>query len=121
MCDYVCVTVSVSAILCNIHNITLPLTLNRLCRTRNTADSFDVAVNRHANLPLTENVSYVASRENHCSEVCVTEDNDDEAICKGNVYETDCVMDTRSFFEDLTLPPHVPERKYISGRVVSHH
>ena len=111
-----------SAILCNAHNMTLPLTLNRLCRTGKPADSFGVAVNRHANLPLTENVSYVASRENHCSEVCVAEDdNDDEDICKGNVYETDWVMDTRSFFEDLTLPPHVPERKYVSGRVVSHH
>ena len=91
-----------SAILRNIHNMTLPLTLNRFCRTGKPGDSFDVAVNRHANLSLTENVSYVASRENHCSEVCVTEDNDDnEDICKGNVYETACVMDTKSFSKIL--------------------
>ena len=114
----ICMTVPGSVILCNIRNMTLPLPLNSHCKTGNPANSFHVAMNRHDSLP--ENVSYVASNHNHCSEVCATED-DDGGIFKGNVYETDYVIDTKSFFDDLTLPPRVPERKYLGEKLVSHH
>ena len=100
--------------------MTLPLTLNSHCRTGNSANSFSVAMNRHDILPLTENISCVASNHNHnCSEVCATED--DDGIFKGNVYETDYVIDTKSFFDNLTLPPRVPERRYLDEKLVSHH